>query len=92
MSMPSVKEQLYERGLTISDIAREAGVTPRAAIKAVERWQGKTGNPRGKTRIVLKHIEQITGKPVYREATVQPDCDWDTSWNASWEEHHSWNG
>lgn len=86
MVRPSVKEQLYERGLTISDIARANGVEPRVARAAVARWQGKTGNPRGKTRIILKYIEKVTGNPVYKEAIF--NCSWDVKQ----EETQQWNG
>ena len=73
---PSIKEQLYEQGITLSDVARSQGVPPMAAIKAVGRWQGKTGNPRGKTRDILKYIESLIGHPIYQEAGRE-----DEQWN-----------
>lgn len=68
MASSKLKMSLYEKEITISDIAREAGVSPRNAGMAIHRWEGKTGNPRGKTREVLKIIEREIGHPIYREA------------------------
>ena len=68
MVAPNIKRMLYEKDLTISDIARTIGISPRAASLAIERWYGRTGNPRGKTREVLKMVEQHIGQPLYVEA------------------------
>lgn len=63
----SVKADLYEIGVTFSDIASEAGVHPRLVTYAVKKWGGSCGNPKGKTRQVLQLIENYIGRPVYEE-------------------------
>ena len=68
MVAPDIKRMLYEKDLTISDIARDLSMSPRAASLAIERWYGRTGNPRGKTREVLKMVERHIGQPIYTEA------------------------
>lgn len=69
MASPTLKMKLYDREITISDIAREAGVDPRNAGMAISRWEGKKGNPRGKTREILKIVEREIGSPIYQEAS-----------------------
>ena len=69
MASSGLKKRLYENEVTISDIAREAGVDPRNAGVAIQRWEGKTGNPRGKTREILKSVEREVGAPIYQEAS-----------------------
>jgi len=69
MASASLKKALYERDTTITEIAERAGTTPRNACNALIRWEGKTGTPRGKVRRVLKTIEDVTGLPVYTEAS-----------------------
>lgn len=66
-SLP-LKKALYERDITISVIAERADTSPRNACDAIERWEGKTGTPRGKARKVLKAIEAVTGYSIYTEA------------------------
>ena len=68
MVAPDIKRMLYENGITISDISRIVGLSPRAASLAIERWHGRTGNPRGKTREVLKEVERHIGQAIYTEA------------------------
>lgn len=68
MASSKLKKSLYEKQITISDIAREAGVPPRNAGQAIRRWEGKTGNPRGKTREILEIVERKIGHPIYQEA------------------------
>ena len=63
----SVKASLYEAGITYSDIADEVGVAPRTVTYAVKKWEGVCGNPKGKTRAVLKAIERRIGRAVYQE-------------------------
>ena len=63
----SVKGSLYDLGVTYSDIAEEAGVAPRTVTYAVTKWEGTCGNPKGKTRKVLKIIEKYIGRSVYQE-------------------------
>ncbi|WP_299734065.1 winged helix-turn-helix domain-containing protein [uncultured Endozoicomonas sp.] len=63
----SVKASLYEIGITYSDIAEEVGVAPRTVTYAVKKWEGVCGNPKGKTRQVLKAIERHIGRSVYQE-------------------------
>lgn len=63
----SVKASLYEAGITYSDIAEEVGVAPRTVTYAVKKWEGGHGNPKGKTRKVLKAIERHIGRSVYEE-------------------------
>lgn len=67
MVSPTLKKMLYSAGVTITDISVEAGISRRGAAKALARWYGKTGNPRGKTREVLRVTESYIGKPVYQE-------------------------
>lgn len=69
MVSPTLKQKLYEAGFTISDIARDHEIPVTSDRKAIERWHGKVGNPRGKTREVLKTVESIIGEPVYQEAS-----------------------
>ncbi len=68
MASFALKKLLYEKDRTISDVAREAGVDPRSAGIAISRWEGKTGNPRGKTRKILSIVEREIGTPIYKEA------------------------
>ena len=63
----SVKASLYEIGITYSDIAQEVGVAPRTVTYAVKKWEGVRGNPKGRTRKVLKAIERHIGRAVYEE-------------------------
>ena len=67
MASSKLKRSLYEKEITISDVAREVGMSPRNAGIAIQRWEGKTGNPRGKTRAILKAIEHKLGHPIYTE-------------------------
>ena len=67
MVSPSLKKMLYDAGVTITDISEEVGISRRGASKALSRWYGKTGNPRGKTREVLQTVESYIGRPVYQE-------------------------
>lgn len=68
MASSKLKMSLYEKGVTISDIAKKAEVSPRSAGTAINRWEGKVGNPRGKTRKVLKIVEQEIGCSIYQES------------------------
>lgn len=68
MASIELKTALYERDITITDIAARAGTTPRNACNALIRWEGKTGTPRGRVRKVLKAVEAAIGKAVYTEA------------------------
>ena len=63
----SVKASLYDSGITFSDIASEVGVAPRTVTYAIKKWEGRCGNPKGKTRQVLRAIERHIGRPVYEE-------------------------
>ena len=67
MVSPTLKKMLYDAGVTITDISAEVGISRRGASKALSRWYGKTGNPRGKTREVLRAVEGYIGRPVYKE-------------------------
>ena len=66
-SCRSVKACLYELGITFTDIASEVGVAPRTVTYALAKWEGKAGNPKGKTRKVLKAIEERIGRSIYLE-------------------------
>ncbi|GAL29687.1 hypothetical protein JCM19239_6035 [Vibrio variabilis] len=68
MASNSLKSALYEKGLTITEIARRSNTSPRLASEAIKRWEGKTGTPYGATRKVLKLTERLIGKPIYTEA------------------------
>lgn len=68
MASLTLKTALYERDITITEIALRAGTSTRNACNALIRWEGRTGTPRGKVRKVLKAVEAATGKPVYTEA------------------------
>ena len=63
----SAKACLYDLGITYTDIAIELGVAPRTVTYAVTKWEGKVGNPKGKTRKVLKAIEERIGRSIYQE-------------------------
>ena len=63
----SLKGLLYDVGLTFSDIAKEIEAAPRVVSYAVKKWEGATGNPKGKTRAALKAIERAIGRKVYHE-------------------------
>lgn len=67
MVSPTLKRMLYAAGVTITDLSNEIGISRRGASKALDRWYGKTGNPRGKTREVLKAAEAYIGQPIYQE-------------------------
>ncbi|GAA4650807.1 hypothetical protein GCM10023116_30900 [Kistimonas scapharcae] len=64
---PSIKASLYEMGITYSDVATEVGVAARTVTYAIKKWEGVRGNPKGKTRQVLKAIERHIGRAVYEE-------------------------
>lgn len=66
-SCQSVKACLYDLGITYTDIATEVGVAPRTVTYALTKWEGKEGNPKGKTRKVLKAIEERIGRSIYSE-------------------------
>lgn len=68
MASNKLRAALYEQEITFADIARNVGTSDRLVAQAVSRWEGQTGNPRGKTRQILKEIENATGFSIYQEA------------------------
>ncbi|MBO2656194.1 hypothetical protein I6M49_22380 [Shewanella algae] len=60
--------KIYDAGETLRSLANEMEMDPSTVQTALRKWFGKTGNPRGKTRKLLKRIEELTGESVYTEA------------------------
>ncbi|WGV98835.1 hypothetical protein QF117_10595 [Vibrio sp. YMD68] len=60
--------KIYDAELTLKDVADEVDMSATQAYNAINKWFGRTGNPRGKTRKLFKRIEEITGDRIYTEA------------------------
>lgn len=60
--------KIYDADMSVKDVASDVDMTATQAYNAIKKWFGKTGNPRGKTRKLLKRIEEITGDCIYNEA------------------------